>query len=369
MEIFLCFNRAEGSLCEPFESPIIPCDQDPATGAPRFTCENPRAASLSRSSQGTWTLRVTPGTSSGWRFRMRAGLEGPANPSSEQPASQAELPNLRAVPPFELTFCEPRVSTFLGAHTPVCGAESNGMAPQEEADLTAPGRGLRFSAGPENWPGGLFEVGRCPATPLGVDADGDPTAQACQRRFLPSGQPVFPDRPAGTLEFHRDHGHWHYQFFRYELFRVEDPAPQSTPLNKTMISSIDQGRKVGFCPGDERLADWERVRQEAITGFGNSDGGEIGPSCVDPAEPRMRLAAGWGDLYEWARIEQFVGFPTNPDGSPAAGLYLLRTTVDAESRIEETNENDNTSFVYFEVCSGCAPQGLRIIERGYGLDP
>ncbi len=133
------------------------------------------------------------------------------------------------------------------------------------------------------------------------------------------------------------------------------------------MSAIDVGRKVGFCPQSERLADWKRFFQETIL-FPDVD-------CVSPTQPRMRLEAGWGDLYEWPRIEQFVEFPTNADGSPQQGSYLLRTTVDPQTtekpqgQIEESDERDNTSFVAFTVCDDCGPEGLTITKSGYGLGP
>ena len=103
------------------------------------------ALALTTGSSGVWTVRVTPQQPSqtdpsaglaGWRFRMRAKLEG----ESDAQADPNELlyPNLRSQPPWELTFCEPRISVgWFRGEDPICGADSSGLTDQEELDLIA----------------------------------------------------------------------------------------------------------------------------------------------------------------------------------------------------------------------------------------
>ena len=79
----------------------------------------------------------------------------------------------------------------------------------------------------------------------------------------------------------------------------------------------------------------------------------------------MGMSSGWGDFYEWQRIEQFVEFPVNLDGSPQDGYYLLRSTVDRDHKIRESNEDDNEGYVLFEVNSG----RITIHDSDYGPEP
>jgi len=350
----------------------MPCGQA-ADGTPLFRCEGQEGFSkaVTRSSGGTWTIRVSPDSDIlGWKFRMRAKLDGALPTSQHTP----QLPNLRATPPFELTFCEPLVSAgFFAGNTPVCGSNSNGLTDGEAADLVAtdgykPRRGLRFSAGPENVGEGFLEIRTHPDDPRNTLT----TRVAFQRVYYSDGTPVVPDREVGTMEFHQAHGHWHYQFFVYELFEVDVSHP-TKPWKKTKLGQRAVGNKVGFCPSDERLADWNRFYQLRRARWSNDrteeDPVEGGITCLSPDRPMMGLTPGWGDLYEWARVEQFIEFPINADGSPRDGYYLLRATVDSTldgaGRLIESNEDDNTSYVFFKVTNGV----IEIIKRDYGLEP
>lgn len=201
-------------------------------------------------------IKVRPaGDILGWKFRLRAKLEKAPTPEAIAPVNQAQLPNLRAIPPFELTFCEPLISEgFVVAREPLCGTHSDGLHPTQEESET--GRGLRFSAGPENIGKGALDLRQH----LGDPANTPAKRTAYQRLYFSDadgngyGEPaecdaVTFDCKAGTLEFHQDHAHWHYEgFFHYELFAVTDP---SRPLTETNLSSGTPGLKVGFCPSDD----------------------------------------------------------------------------------------------------------------------
>jgi hypothetical protein len=237
------------------------------------------------------------------------------------------------------------------------------------ATLTLPQRGLRFSAGPENVGDGSFEVfvrGEDAFVPSG---DGLQRKPAYQRIHNASGlcleAGACDTRVAGFVEFHETHGHWHYLFFKYELFEVTGPgrAPHK-------VSERGQGSKAGFCPGDERLADWDRFFQRRRFFWNDTRGEEdfvhAGLPCLNPDTPMMGLSPGWGDEYEWPRVEQFVAFPVDPynPAVPKDGRYILLTTVDAEDRIAETDEQDNAGFAIFDVKNG----QISVVRRGYG-DP
>lgn len=370
LELFLCFNRPAGEPCIPFTFENgMPCGLND-DGTPRYTCEAFAgfAKTLPRSSCGIWTVKVSPdGDVFGWRFRMRAKLEPPTMPSYEP-----RLPNLRTIPPFELTFCEPKVSFgFFVAHTPVCGAESNGLTDQEEADLIAAEaatgsiksfhRGLRFSVGPENAGDGFLEL----RTHID-DLRNTPIQKfAFQRFYYADGTAVPGDVEVGTLEFHEAHAHWHYEFFTYELFELTRTHP-TKPWKKIRVGQRTAGTKAGFCPSDDQLADWNLFYQLSNGRWTDDrveEDFEGGISCESPDRPMMGLTPGWGDLYEWPRVEQFVEFPMNAAGSPKDGYYLLRATVGG--KLVESNYKDNTSYAFFKVTNGA----IELIKRGYSAEP
>lgn len=371
IELFLCFNKQPGEPCIPFRFDNgLPCDQNAA-----YNCEAlaGRSKALTRSSGGVYTVRVTPdGDAWGWRFAMRAKLES-APPT---PSNAPQLPNLRAIPPSELTFCEPKIAVgFFAGSMPVCGSESNGLTDQEEADLIAEEaetgsikplhRALRFSIGPENVGDGFLELRTHPEDPRNL-----PTRRiAFQRIYYPDGTAVTPDREVGTLEWHESHLHWHFQFFRYELYEVTRVHPNK-PWKKIKLGERSFGNKIGFCPSDDKLADWHRFYQLSLDKWVDDrveeDGPEAGIGCSSINRVIMGMTPGWSDLYEWARVEQFVEFPINADGSPRAGHYLLRATVDATLEgpgpLAESNENDNTSYAFFKVADG----RIVLIKSDYG---
>jgi len=103
MEVFLCFkrDRTMGQFCDP-DDPQNEVDDGFRTSGKE----------LSQGLAGTWKIRVTPkpgdgGEAEGWFFRLRAKLEkAPELPDTKQRL----LPNLRAIVPYELTFCEPDIS-------------------------------------------------------------------------------------------------------------------------------------------------------------------------------------------------------------------------------------------------------------------
>jgi hypothetical protein len=406
-ELFVCFNdfNHNGKIDYPEES----CNW--ITNGFQRTRDD-YAVALAGDSGGEWIVRVTPGVVAGWSFRMRAKLEQ----SPTEPVNTQELayPNLRALPPFELTFCEPLVAVgFFAGREPVCGADSDGLTEQEKADLVAhhaaegevnlSPRGLRFASGPENvGDGHLVLFGK----PNGaVNDHGNPLANVEQRVYYrgsgkytsSTSEPYQPNENAGTMDFHLSHGHWHYQFFRYTLFRVTDA---NRPLTKVKLSETGVGSKAGFCPSDEILGDWRRFYQsprlrqafDRCAEDRGTDNKEDLPNlgqppivleplpppgyaeflftcstlgCISPTRPQMGLSAGWGDNYEWQRVEQFVEFPVSDGGSPRDGLYLLRAEVDSEHKVDESDEDDNTSYTLFEVKGG----RINILKSGYGLEP
>jgi hypothetical protein len=74
----------------------------------------------------------------------------------------------------------------------------------------------------------------------------------------------------------------------------------------------------------------------------------------------LGLSPGWGDVYRWQRPGQYVDFGSNGDG-----LYVVRTTVDIENKILETNDNDNSAYALVKVVG----DQVQLLERGWGTSP
>lgn len=275
---------------------------------------------------GTWTVVVER------RFfddpyRVRAKLETPQDVRGPDEPRWLK-PNLRSMPPFQFTFRNP---TVFGAGIPLsCG-------PDEVAEEGGR-KCLRFSVGPENTGAGAFELY---LTPL-VDATvGEATVY--QHVQHSSGRRL-KILDAGTYEYHKTHGHYHYAgFASLELLRVGRDG---------RLEPAGTGKKIGFCTVDVVVAQFERFAQDpqgsARNDCNRADGAWIG------------LSRGWTDIYDWSTSGNYVEFGANEDGR-----YVVRSGFDTEDLVDETNERDNYAYALIEV-SGTR---VKILERGYGKDP
>jgi hypothetical protein len=286
---------------------------------------------------GTWTLVMQAQYD---EVRMRAKLEKAPPRAPRRPVPL--LPNLRLVPPHELTFAgELSGGRFLYAP----GA---GGVPSCSADDTAEQQGvrcLRFSLGPANvgsgpleldFPGNQGLVAPGQATQLVLWSDGHVTRRA-----------------AGQFLYHKTHAHYHHTGFgKLELLRVDDAT-------RGRMTHVGDGPKQGFCTGDVKIADWS-----AFGGMQNS----ADSTCIESAglvyDPtrgtRMGLSPGWADLYSWEQDGNYVEFGTNGDGR-----YVVRSTADALHNILESDETDNSAYAYVEITGTT----IKVLERGRGLSP
>jgi hypothetical protein len=291
---------------------------------------------------GIYTITVRPASTQNSAFAMRAKLEQqiPARQSTEDGLIP---PNLRPTAPYELGFAAPVLAAANGPFiapddaNPPLGAAGHGAAsctPDETLDDQAI-RCLRFSFGLSNIGPGPFTI-RGP----GNAATPQPLYQCVQR----ADGTVF-SRPAGMQQFHQEHLHNHYlDLIQVELHRVTDPEAG------TMVPAGD-GRKLGYSPADQSIADWDAFNQEPGTGSSlDCDGGGL----------RFALSIGWGDVYRYQRLGNFVNFGLNPDG-----LYVVRLKIDPLNTVLEANENDNTSYTYVRVTL----DQIDILEYGRGQSP
>lgn len=141
------------------------------------------------------------------------------------------------------------------------------------------------------------------------------------------------ENTAGEFEFHAAHGHWHWDGFSlYEVWTVgEDGSLQH------LLASSD---KVGYCVRDiapqveELISAWNRAYN----------------SCY---WTRQGLSVGWNDIYRAHIPGQIV------DISPLLnGIYALKSTVDPENIIIESDDTNNSAVVYFSI------YGNRIVAIG-----
>jgi hypothetical protein len=334
---------------------------DPS-GAVKATAENSNQfnaeAFVAEPAGGRWLVRVTPNGATRASFRLRAKLErAVAGP----PAGRvAMLPNLRTVPPYELTFIAP-ANPLNGLYPPdtvnppldAAGVHPVSCTVDEAAPVEAGGAGarrcLRLTSGPINIGTGPFDM-RFSMTEDVTDGDLDPAylrGPIDQMVHYSDGSSAL--RSAGTYIFHTTHAHFHDEnILTYELFKVR---------GSTLVRA-GAGVKSGFCPADQLFGEWERFVQQPAGFFGEGDSPT--GSCFSPNDGFIGLTVGWGDVYRWQRPGQYVEFGTNTDG-----LYVIRSTVDKGNQVLESNDADNASYALVRITG----EVITPIERGWGLSP
>ncbi len=319
---------------------------------------------------GRWTVRVRPEAVTLASFRLRAKLE------SQLPeerflggARKALLPNLRTVPPYEFTFVAP-ANPLNGLYPPdtvnpplaVAGIEPLSCSYDEMASPELGGGGaidcLRFTSGPINLGPGIYDMRfSLLEDALAGSAYLNPEELLARTVVGPKLQAVhFNDGsveliPAGTYSFHPVHFHFHDDYvLSFELYVVTDPDHGGG------LRPAGVGTKSGFCPADQLFGDWADFNQ----GYETPGGDSPLDNCFSPIGGVLGLSVGWGDVYRWQRPGMYVEFGGQPNGR-----YVVRSIVDAEDRVLETNDGDNVSYAYIEV------QGrtIQLIERGWGRDP
>lgn len=318
---------------------------------------------------GTWTVRVRPESVTHASFRLRAKLETvlPEDLASTG-ARRALLPNLRTVPPLEFTFVAP-ANPLNGLYPPDTinpPLQVGDIAPLScTADEMAPPslggggarRCLRFTSGPINLGPGIYDM-RFSLIEDAIAGTAYLNPQEALARTVvgPKLQAVhYSDGtqeliPAGTYSFHPIHFHFHDDYvLSFELYAVTDPEHGG-------MTQAGLGTKSGFCPADQLFGDWSVFNQ----GYETPGGDTPLDNCSSPINGVLGLSVGWGDVYRWQRPGMYVEFADQPNGR-----YVVRSIVDAQDRVIETNNGDNVSYAYVDV------QGdtIEILERGWGKDP
>ena len=196
-----------------------------------------------------------------------------------------------------------------------------GMAPIANVQIENTGdrKLLRFSTTIVNVGAGDFEVtGRRPDT-----STTDMTVT--QRIYDSAGD--YRDRSTNATFFYAGdgHNHWHVRDLEdYELFRSSDGG------------FVAAGEKMGFCFFDN-------------VDYGASTDPRYGPGCSN-GQPNalsvtMGLQRGWGDLYWWTTVGQYIDITTGvPDGD-----YRLRITADGSDRFLEEEETNNVTWADLRI--------------------
>lgn len=136
---------------------------------------------------------------------------------------------------------------------------------------------------------------------------------------------TFADRPAGTVNFHGVHGHYHYSSFANALLW------QSNRRGARLGSEpLRAAHKVSFCMADIRIDAWGEKGDGPRTYYAPDclflDGEEID-------EYRQGINNGWADVYDWYISDRYIEVTGVP-----SGYYRLEFCADPFNEIEEEDE-------------------------------
>jgi hypothetical protein len=230
------------------------------------------------------------------------------------------LPDLAALPQENVTYDNP--GAIFGDEAPP--GQSCYISEIEEQGAT---QCLRFDQVLRNRGEGPVELRF--DRQIGVDPQDEDVAQ---RVYRSNG--TFRDIPAGQVEWHPIHGHYHFKgFAQSELWLADDAG------NVVGTAAAAVGDKVSFCVSDTDLISW-----------GEKGDGPLSypaPDCLDPKQTIgdteyfwYGMTRGWADRYNWYLPDQFIDTVSLSDGT-----YVLSTTVDPDNRLVEANDANNCGTV------------------------
>ncbi len=151
-------------------------------------------------------------------------------------------------------------------------------------------------------------------------------------------------RQVGAAEFHRSHGHFHYDgFASFGLYPIDAEGLRG--------DKAAAGHKSGFC-----LLDWGEMAEPEVR---RGDGQRADQACLVPNAKgwSMGVTAGWFDFY-WASLsDQYIEASGVGDG-----LYELVSVADADDQLLELDETDNAASVLVSI-QGKTVEVLE--ERGF----
>ena len=177
-----------------------------------------------------------------------------------------------------------------------------------------------------------------------------PSVSVSQHIFRSDG--TVEDRPAGQVEFHPFHGHYHFTSFGLSRLWATDAAGSrsgSVPLKQNHgrrpvgAQLTRTGRKVSFCLADIEMEFWGQK--------GDGPRTYNAPDCLLPAFSDATgdhffqgISNGWADVYDWYLPDQYIEVSGVPDG-----LYILETIADPDARLVESDRSNNCTSVYVRL--------------------
>jgi len=226
---------------------------------------------------------------------------------------------------------------------------SPGLAPDLTLDIVrglgdwfVTGSILHFGQGTPN-------IGLGPMEIIAGEDQGNGTRLVYQRIYNEPELLTYTDYEAGTVSFHPEHNHTHFD--DYAEFSVLETLPDANADGIPEVGEqLIEGQKRSFCLVDSDPYDLTLPgAPQEPTFFG----------CVD----RQRISVGWMDLYDPMTPGQQIDV-----SGLAPGQYWLQGEVDPINHLRETNENNNVGRVLITIGLGeaSAPAGAHGVQLASG---
>lgn len=186
-------------------------------------------------------------------------------------------------------------------------------------------KAIRFSNSVWNSGPGILEL-------RGELDDDQQTLQVTQHLFGRDQTQALQD--VGTFSYHAEHTHWHWEgFSSYEIW--------STGPEGELDRIVARSDKVSYCMMDTGLTgDTSWLQEQQQEGIEISDRRVYG-QCL---WKRQGISVGWVDTYAAHIPGQSIDISHLPNG-----LYALRSTVNPEGIIVESDASNNTALTYFVI--------------------
>lgn len=147
---------------------------------------------------------------------------------------------------------------------------------------------------------------------------------ATQRIQTQDGQVV--EKFVGHFIFHSGHAHWHFENFT--VFELWSYSPDDGTLERLLATT----GKASFC-----VTDTARLQQE----LPGTPSQAMFPTC----HPNVQgISVGWRDTYYSTVPGQHIDITNVPDG-----FYAVRSLVDPDNLLLETDKANNAIIVYVEI--------------------
>lgn len=144
------------------------------------------------------------------------------------------------------------------------------------------------------------------------------------------------------------HDHWHVQnVVTYEAWALSNPQASR------------RGAKTGFCFFD--TTPWNLSLPHARkTGYYRQEWCGTVASLTN----RVGVSVGWGDVYPWNFVFQWIDISGLPGGT-----YRVRATVDIHDNYRETDELDNCVWSEVRIPAPGSGTAVTVLRNGRGCGP